>query len=74
MASNGVLIAAAYPAALDLMLKPLVASSEFTALPHKNWAALSKTVPGTTAKQVCTFLSTNTFLYIIWTVYIASMI
>ena len=53
MAANDPMIPSSYPAALDLMLKPLVASNEFSLLSNKNWTAISKNVSGTTPKQVC---------------------
>lgn len=37
---------------LDLILKTLIASSDFTSLDCKNWEAISNFIPGTTAIQV----------------------
>ncbi len=39
-------------AALDLMLKSLVASKDFKEQTNKNWAAISRLIPGTTVEQV----------------------
>ena len=41
---------------LDLILKTLIASSDFTTLETKNWEAIARLIPGTTAIQV-TFYS-----------------
>ena len=42
-----------HPSALDLMLKSLISHSAFNVSEDKNWMAISKTIPGTTPKQVC---------------------
>lgn len=39
--------------ALDLILKTLIASQDFNNIQSKNWEAISKLVPGTTAGMVC---------------------
>ena len=39
-------------AALDLMLKGLMASREFNEQPNKNWEPICRLIPGTTVKQV----------------------
>ena len=39
-------------AALDLMIKSLMASREFNEQPNKNWEAICRLIPGTTVKQV----------------------
>lgn len=38
--------------ALDLILKTLIASQDFNNIQSKNWEAISKLVPGTTAGMV----------------------
>ena len=40
------------PNALDLMLKTFISSQEFRDLADKNWSAISRTIPGTTPRQV----------------------
>lgn len=55
--------------ALDLMLKNFLASSEFNNLENKNWAAVSKLVPGTTPRQVKT--PSNIYRYL-FKMYIAT--
>lgn len=39
--------------AMDILLKELVNSEQFNQLADKNWEAVSKLFPGTTAYQVC---------------------
>lgn len=38
--------------ALDLMLKTLIASSQFNEQSEKNWTTISRAVPGTTPREV----------------------
>ena len=38
--------------ALDMMLKTLLASSEFNDMQDKNWPQISRMIPGTTPRQV----------------------
>ena len=42
---------------LDLILKTLIASSDFSTLETKNWEAISRLIPGTTALQVALVFS-----------------
>ena len=42
-------------AALDLMIKSLMASKEFNEQANKNWEAICRLIPGTTVKQVSRF-------------------
>ena len=37
---------------LDLMLKTFMNSAEFTRMERKNWEAVARLVPGTTAREV----------------------
>ena len=56
---------------LDLILKTLIASSDFNHLGSKNWDAIARLIPGTTAGQVCIFYRIgivsllNEYLYVI---------
>lgn len=43
---------------LDLILKTLIESPDFSSLETKNWEAISHLIPGTTPMQVC-LVSTN---------------
>ena len=38
--------------ALDLILKTLISSQDFNEIQSKNWEAISKLIPGTTAGMV----------------------
>ena len=39
-------------AALDLVLRALLTSTEFNEQPNKNWESICGLIPGTTVKQV----------------------
>ncbi|XP_035829441.1 uncharacterized protein KIAA1841 homolog [Aplysia californica] len=51
MSSNSVEPSSRIGVTLDLILKTLIASSDFTSLQTKNWEAISRLIPGTTAIQ-----------------------
>ena len=42
--------------AMDLILKTLISSQDFNNIESKNWEAISKLIPGTTAGMVRFFL------------------
>ena len=43
-------------AALDLMLKSLMASREFNEQANKNWEPICRMIPGTTVKQASDYV------------------
>ena len=48
--------------AMDLILKTLISSQDFNNIESKNWEAISKLIPGTTAGMVSFFYYLNTHM------------